>query len=201
MTVQRLSAFQQLIDDLRRAFAAAGGDTERAMRLARLGLEQALADDTLNAHSKAWPSTEGHKNLLLYEDPDYNFVINGVVRTLDRKRGVHDHAHAWTAYGILDGEEELTRYRRLDDGLREGFAEIALESVTKGVRGSVDVVPPFGIHAENGGANRSVAIIVRSERLAGRALQGRYRDGNRYYQGHGPEQVPFEVALTGEIAG
>lgn len=191
---ERLAAFQRLIDDLRAAFAAAQGDTALAMARARDALRAALADDTLHAHCKSWPSTEGHKNLLLYEDPDHGFVLNGVVRTEDRKRGVHDHAHAWTAYGILDGEEELTRYRRLDDGSREGYAEIELESKTIGTRGTVDLVPPFGIHAENGGANRSVAIIIRSERLVGRALQGRYREGNRYYQGSGPDQVPFEVA-------
>lgn len=193
MSANRLPAFQSLIDQLRSAFADARGDTAAAMAAAKVLLENALADDALHAHSKSWPSTEGHKNLLLYEDPDHDFVINAVVRTVDRKRGVHDHAHAWTAYGILDGEEELTRYRRVDDGRREGYAEIELESVRQGRRGSVDLVPPFGIHAENGGANRSVAIIIRSERLVGKTLQGRYREGNRYYHGQGPDQVPFEV--------
>lgn len=198
MTETRLPAFQRFIDELRDAFASAP-DTAAAMTATRAILERALRDDTLLAHSRRWPSTEGHKNLLLYEDPDHGFVINAVVRTLDRKRGVHDHAHAWTAYGILDGEEELTRYRRTDDASRPDHAEIELESVTRGGRGTVDVVPPFAIHAENGGAQRSVAIIVRSERLVGRALQGRYRPGTErtYYQGEGPTQVPFEVgALT-----
>lgn len=193
MSANRLPEFQFLIDQLRAAFAAAAGDTAAAMATAKALLEKALEVDALHAHSKTWPSTEGHKNLLLYEDPDHDFVINAVVRTLDRKRGVHDHAHAWTAYGILDGEEELTRYRRVDDGSREGYAEIEIESVTQGRRGSVDLVPPFAIHAENGGANRSVAIIIRSERLVGKTLQGRYREGNRYYQGQGPDQVPFEI--------
>jgi predicted metal-dependent enzyme (double-stranded beta helix superfamily) len=194
MPGKRLPVFQRFIDDLRAAFAEAGGDTEAAMQRARELLRRLLQDETLHAHAETWPSTEGHKNLLLYEDPDYGFVINGVVRTLDRKRGIHDHAHAWTAYGILHGEEELTRYRRLDDGSREGYAEVALVSVTKGTRGTVDLVPPFGIHAENGGANRSVAIIVRSERLVGRALQGRYRpETSRTFQGEGPIQVPFEI--------
>ncbi len=195
MTKTRLPAFQRFIDQLRDAFATAP-NTAAAMAATRVILERALRDDTLLAHSRNWPSTEGHKNLLLYKDPDHGFVINAVVRTLDRKRGVHDHAHAWTAYGILDGEEELTRYRRTDDASRPDHAEIELESVTHGGRGTVDVVPPFAIHAENGGAQRSVAIIVRSERLVGHTLQGRYRPGTErtYYQGEGPTQVPFEVA-------
>jgi hypothetical protein len=39
-----------------------------------------------------------------------------------------------------------------------------------------------------------VAVIVRSERLVGRVLQGRYNaKTDKYHQGEGPTQVPFEV--------
>ncbi len=51
------------------------------------------------------------QNLLLYEDPDYGFVVNAVVRTPEREGRVHDHAHAWTVYGVLDGMERLERLR------------------------------------------------------------------------------------------
>lgn len=192
MSGNRLPAFQKLIDELRAAFARASGDKATAMTETKRILEQALRDDTLHTHSKSWPSTEGHKNLLLYEDDDHGFVINAVVRTLERNRGIHDHAHAWTAYGLLDGVEELAHYRRLDDGSKEGFARIELVKADKAGRGTVAVVPPYGIHSENGGRERSVAIIVRSERLVGKCLQG--PDTNSTYQGEGPTQVPFEVA-------
>ncbi|TMA58494.1 MAG: hypothetical protein E6J73_17360 [Deltaproteobacteria bacterium] len=105
--------------------------------------------------SKNWPSTEGRKNLLFYEDPDYGFAINGVVRVPGRKGSIHDHAHSWTAYGLLDGTESLERYRRLDDGSKEGYAKLELESVTQGNPGKVDLVPPFDAHAEQGGPTRS----------------------------------------------
>lgn len=190
---RRLPAFQAFIDDLRAAFAAADGDIALAMEQTRRLLEGFVMDDSVLAHSKAWPSTEGHKNLLLYEDPDFGFVINAVVRTEDKRRGIHDHAHAWTAYGLVDGTEALDRYRRVDDGARDGYAEIELESTTQGRRGTVDLVPPFAIHSENGGKDRSVAVIVRSERLVGKAEQGRYRPGNRYFTGTGPDQVPYPL--------
>lgn len=96
---------------------------------------------------------------------------------------------------MLDGTEELNRYRRLDDGSKEGHAEIELESTAQGTRGIVDLVPPFGIHSETGGKERSVAVIVRSERLVGKVLQGRYKpDTNTTYSGKGPTQVPFELS-------
>ena len=65
----------------------------------------------------------------------------------------------------------------------------------KGYPGKVDLVPPFAIHSEKGGPARSVAVIVRSERLVGRTLQGRYdAKTDSYSQGQGPTQVPLDLA-------
>jgi predicted metal-dependent enzyme (double-stranded beta helix superfamily) len=194
MATQRLPVFQKFITDLRAAFANAP-DTKAAMETARDLLAELVTDDGLRAHSRDWPSTEGHKNLLLYEDPEYGFAVNAVVRTPNRKGGIHDHAHAWTAYGLLDGVEKLERYSRLDDGSKEGYAELRLDSVSESGPGTVDLVPPFDIHSEKGGPGRSVAVIVRSERVAGRVLQGRYDpEARTTHQGEGPTQVPFELA-------
>lgn len=194
MTMQkRLPVFEKFIQDMRAAWGKLPDLEARMKKTAEL-LQGLVQDLTLRAHSKNWPSTEGHKNLLLYEDPDYGFVINAVVRTPGRDGRIHDHAHAWTAYGVLDGTERLERYRRLDDGKKEGYARIQLESLTEGFPGKVDLVPPYAIHSEKGGPERSVAVIVRSERLVGRTLQGRYdAKTDQYGQGQGPTQVPLEV--------
>ena len=148
----------------------------------------------MRAASRSWPSTEGRKNLLFYEDPDYGFAINGVVRAPGRKGSIHDHAHAWTAYGILDGTESLERFRRVDDRSRDGYAELELESVTEGRPGRVDLVPPFDVHAEQGGPSRSVAVILRSERVAGKVLQGSYDKSNHTVRRiEGPTNIPYEI--------
>lgn len=191
---KRLPAFEKFIQDVRAAWAELP-DTEQRMKRVKVLLEELVKDSTIKAHSRNWPSTEGHKNLLLYEDPDYQFVVNAVVRTPGRDGRIHDHAHAWTAYGVLDGTERLERYRRIDEGKKAGFALIELESLAEGYPGKVDLVPPFAIHSEKGGPTRSVAVIVRSERLVGRTLQGRYNaKTDAYDQSQGPTQVPFEVA-------
>ncbi len=193
-TTKRLPVFEKFILDVRAAWAELH-DTEVRMKRVKFLLEGLVKDATMKEHSKNWPSTEGHKNLLLYEDPDYQFVVNAVVRTPERDGRIHDHAHAWTAYGVLDGTERLERYRRIDEGKREGYALLELESLTEGYPGKVDLVPPFAIHSEKGGPTRSVGVIVRSERLVGRTLQGRYdAKTDRFDQGEGPTQVPFEVA-------
>jgi predicted metal-dependent enzyme (double-stranded beta helix superfamily) len=191
---KKLPAFEKFIADLR-AIWAAEAENQRRMERAKPLLESFVQDDAVKAHSVNWPSTEGHKNLLLYVDPEYDFVINAVVRVPGRKGSIHDHADAWVLYGLLDGSESLERYDRLDDGSKPGYAEVKLASVTTGSQGKVDLVPPRNIHAEQGGPTRSVAVIVRSQRLGqGTVLQGRYDPRtNARTEGYGPTQVPYEL--------
>ena len=194
MANPRLPVLDKFIVDLRTIWA---GDSENERRMAKAKplLEQLVKDATLKAHSAGWPSTEGRKNLLLYVDPDHHFVINAVVRMPGRTGSVHDHADAWVLYGVLDGSESLERFERVDDGSRSGYAEVRLSSVTTGTQGKVDLVPPHSIHAEQGGPTRSVAIIVRSQRLGeGTILQRRYDAmANTVVEQYGPTQIPFDV--------
>ena len=190
----RLPVLETFIRDLRSIWAAES-ESQRRMERAKGLLEKFVMEPSLKVHSANWPSTEGHKNLLLYVDPDHHFVINAVVRMPGRKGSVHDHADAWVLYGMLDGTESLERYDRVDDGSRSGYAEIKLASVTTGSQGKVDLVPPNAIHAEQGGPTRSVAIIVRSQGLGqGTVLQGRYDPKtNTRTEGYGPTQVPYDL--------
>jgi 3-mercaptopropionate dioxygenase len=194
MSSVRLPVLEQFIGDLRTVWAAQS-DNRRRMEQAKPLLERLLRDPDLKAHSAQWPSTEGYKNLLLYVDPDHHFAINAVVRVPGRKGSVHDHADAWVLYGVLEGSESLERYERLDDGSRPGHAELRLSSVTVGTPGRVDLVPPQAIHAEQGGPTRSVAIIVRSQRLGeGTVLQHTYDPAAKtVIERYGPTQVPYEL--------
>ena len=189
-----LPLFQRFIADLCTIWDSEK-DNEQRMGRAKPLLEALVRDPGLKAHSAHWPSTEGHKNLLLYVDPDHHFAINGVVRMPGRTGGVHDHADAWVLYGVLDGSESLEHYERIDDGSRPGFAEVRLASVTTGTQGKVDLVPPHAIHAEQGGPTRSVAIIVRSQRLGeGTVLQRSYDPrAKTVVERYGPTQVPYEL--------
>lgn len=190
---KRLPAFEKFIQDLRAVWAELP-DMEARMKKGQMLLEQLVNDAALRRISQSWPSTEGRKNLLFYEDQDYGFAINGVVRVPGRKGSIHDHAHAWTAYGLLDGSESLERFRRVDDGSKEGYAKLELVSVTEGTPGKVDLVPPFDIHAEQGGPARSVAVILRSERVAGRVPQGSYNmENNTVRRIDGPTNIPYEI--------
>jgi predicted metal-dependent enzyme (double-stranded beta helix superfamily) len=194
MSSARLPVLEKFIHELRKVWST-NADNQSRMERAKPLLEKFVMEPTLKAHSRDWPSTEGHKNLLLYVDPEYDFVINAVVRVPGRKGSIHDHASAWVLYGLLDGTESLERYDRIDDGKKPGYAELKLASVTTGSQGKVDIVPPRAIHAEQGGDTRSVAIIVRSRKLGeGTILQGRYDPATKTRtEGYGPTQVPYEL--------
>ena len=189
----RLPAFEHLIHELRQVWSTVD-DVESRMRRAEALLKVTLADPTIVAHSKQWPWTPG-QNLLLYEDPDHHFVINATVRKPGSKGAIHDHGHSWTLYGLIEGTERIERYRRIDDGKRDGYAELKLVADRDMGPGGVDFVPPHEVHAERGGPQRSVAIIVRSERMVGRFKQHMFDpERNAVAEGWGPEQIPYELA-------
>ena len=99
-------------------------------------------------------------------------------------------------YAVLDGWESLERFERFDDGSTPGHAVVRMVSSTRGERGVVDIVPPFNIHAEQGGDGRSVAIIVRSQRLVGRVLQNGFNlADNTVVRRSGPVQTPFSLTV------
>lgn len=194
MSARRLPEFERFIQDVRAAWAAETDVAARMKKTAEL-LKELVDNSTMREHSVNWPSTDGHKNLVLYHDPDFKFIVNAVVRIKGAQGQAHDHAHSWTAYGVLAGKEKMERFRCVEDRRGEGYVKIELESVAEGGPGTVDLVRPFEIHSEKGALDgRSVAVIVRSEQVAGTALQGRYDiQTGKYFQGEGPTQVPFEV--------
>jgi len=189
----QVPVFAKFIDELR-AIWAEKTDSKSRMEAAKPVLEQLVMDNGLKALSANWPSTEGGKNLLFYVDPDYGFAINAVVRVPGRTGKPHDHGEAWVLYGVLDGTESLERYDRVDDGSKPGYAEIRLTSVTTGSQGKVDLVPPHDIHAEQGGSARSVAIILRSQKLGGTNVQHGYDPvAKTVVDRYGPRQIPSEL--------
>jgi predicted metal-dependent enzyme (double-stranded beta helix superfamily) len=189
----QVPVFAKFIDELR-AIWAAKIDIQSRMEAAKPALERLVRDDGLRTISANWPSTEGGKNLLFYVDPDHGFAINAVVRVPGRRGRPHDHGEAWVLYGVLDGTESLERYARIDDGSRPGYAEIEMTSVTTGSQGKVDLVPPHDIHAEQGGDARSVAIILRSQKLGGTNIQHGFNVAEKTVEErHGPRQIPYEL--------
>ncbi len=159
-------------------------------------LEELLDDGTLRSRARSWPvshdrTNQRYTNLLFYEDPDFGFVINGLVKDASGSTAVHDHGNSWVLYGLLEGSEVVARYERVDDGSVEGHAELVATDELSLSSGEVDVVPPWRAHAERAATDRTVAIIVRSANV-GQLLRNRYdvRAGTVELR-PGPQQVPY----------
>jgi len=163
-------------------------------------LAELLADPEVQEASQHWPDclpVDGRaENLLFYEDPDYGFAINGLTKGMDRagaRTRIHDHGHIYTLYGVLTGHERIERYDRIDDRSRPDFAEIrkAVDSFVG--PGEIDLVKPYEVHSEVTVGERTVAVIIRSQK-AGEFPQGRYDpETSVYFESVGPRQTPTEM--------
>ncbi len=168
-----------------------------AARWAKVGerLPVMLEDRDLQLRAADWPDTRTqdgkHTNLLFYEDPRHRFVINALVKWPGAVTPVHDHAHTWTAYSVLSGSEQVVRYELEEDGPVGAKGKLR-ECDSYTVRpGFVDVVPPHVPHAEHAGDERTVALIVRSERI-GSFNHRMWRHSTwEHFLSPGPSQVPF----------
>ena len=193
------NALDRFVSQTRELFASEPDLDKRWTALAPI-LAELLADPTVIEASKSWPDcvpADGRaENLIFYEDPDYGFAVNGLTKGEARQGArarIHDHAHIYTLYGVLDGHERIERYDRLDDGSRPDYAEITLASNNYCGPGEIDLVGPYEIHRENTVGERTVAVIIRSNK-AGNHLQGRYDvETGVYFQGYGPRQTPIEM--------
>ena len=191
MTQPQSRLLRRIVDPVRRLYGADLSEPERWSRISDV-LEAALADPELKAAARDWPKSHDrtnnrYTNLLFYEDPDFGFVVNGLVKDETGRTPVHDHGHAWVAYGLLEGAETVLRYRDPagSTSVLEPDEEISLAV------GEVDLVPPWTFHAEQAETQRTVAVMVRSARVGQFAHRRLNPDTGETYDHPGPHQVPY----------
>ena len=139
-------------------------------------------------------------NLLFYEDPDYGFVLNALIKEPGESTPVHDHGEVLTVYGVLAGGETVRRYRRVDAGAGENGGpeaddgiELELIGDHEVAPGYIDFVPPGDIHVEHNGPHRTIGLILRNGNV-GKNLQSWYdEDTGTRIRRYGPKQVPHEL--------
>ena len=155
---------QDFVGDLRAALAQNAPETTQfdagAAALGRL-----LANpDALAPYQDAL--AQGRGPWLLYQDPDYGFVVTLLRKQRANTTPVHHHGEAWTLYGIFDGQEVVHRYDRHDAGTAADRADVRLTVDHVRGPGEVEIEPAFAIHNETTGAERdTIAIAVRGRDL------------------------------------
>ena len=191
-----LPAAESFIAAMRKLYEDGVPETERWQRCREL-LKDLIADPAVKSHAQDWPitgynpKTDRVQNLLFYEDPDYGFAINALIKRPGGSAMIHDHGPAWTIYGVLQGEERIVHYDATERG--DGKFDMAERHAEICRPGDVDVVPPRLIHSEYAGDEKSIAVIVRSQR-SGTFEQYRYLEDGSQVVIRGPEQVPYDLA-------
>ncbi len=199
METKNQDALERFISKTHEVFAREQDPEKRWTALSPI-LAELLTDPEVIEASKHWPDcvpSDGRaENLLFYEDPVYKFAVNGLTKGEARQGGrtrIHDHAHTYTLYGVLDGRERVERYERIDDRSKPNYAKIKKTTDTLVTPGKIDLVKPYEIHAEVTVGERTVAVIIRSEKTGG-FNQGRYNtETNEYFESLGPRQTPVEM--------
>ncbi len=189
-----LPAVEEFVTALRAACAAGLAGEARWRRCGDL-LAALLGDPALRAHAQDWPvgGFDGRRadNLLFYEDPDYGFALNGLIKKPGGRAQIHDHGPAWTVYGLLEGRERIVRFGVVTG--QDGARRLEETMSTECGPGDVDIVRPHEIHSEYAGETRTVAFIVRSQRT-GTFPQMGYENGVDGERIAGPNQVPYDLA-------
>jgi predicted metal-dependent enzyme (double-stranded beta helix superfamily) len=193
------NALERFVRKTRALFANEPDPEKRWASLSPV-LAEFLADPAVVEASSNWPecvARDGRaENLLFYEDRDFGFAVNGLTKGPSRfgvLPRIHDHAHIYTLYGVLDGHERIERYERLDDRTKPDYAEIRQTADMHVGPGEIDLVKPYEIHREITVGESTVAIIIRSEKGGG-FNQGRYDpETNRYWESLGPRQTPVDM--------
>ncbi len=195
--VPPLACFARFVPAMRELWALDLADEERWQRVRAL-LPMLLDDPELRERAAEWTETRAadgkHTNLLLYEDPQYGFVVNALVKEPGAATPVHDHAHTWTAYGVIYGSERVVRYRlelEVAAGSVAQFTEVSSYMVKPGY---IDMVPPRLPHAEYVGDSRTVAIIVRSARVGGFDQRMWNHKTHVHFLAPGPQQLPYDFS-------
>jgi predicted metal-dependent enzyme (double-stranded beta helix superfamily) len=92
----------------------------------RLHLERLLKNPTLLGEHLGVPAPYTERTTIAHDpETDVHVLVHG--REKPGKSAPHDHGPCWVVYGSYTNYTQMRRWRRLDDGGREGHAELALQ--------------------------------------------------------------------------
>ena len=134
-----LEAFGQECVD---AIATMPGDDARD--LIRQKLEALLRDPAFLAR---WCSDDAEAGVrVIWEDPETGLRVMQHIYVDGKTSPPHDHGDSWAVYGQAVEWTDMTVWKRLDDGSREGYAELEAENTYRLDPGMAGIFHPGEIH-------------------------------------------------------
>ena len=159
-------AVSDLVAKLKGVMAAPGEPAEIAARVAALA--QPLAEDTSWIEPRCFDGNEeqGFAVTILHEEPDHTLLVETVCWLPGRGVAPPDH-QTWGVVIGLEGTERNVNWRRLDDGAREGYADLEVDQEIVVTRGDTVLLMPDDIHSvRNEGETPSLSLHIYGKSLA-----------------------------------
>ncbi len=83
----------------------------------------------------------------IFHDPQTDFMLLAHINEAGRTSPPHDHGASWAVYGQAIGWTEMTDYERLDDGSKEGQAELKVTRKYRLDPGKAGIFGPHQVHS------------------------------------------------------
>ncbi len=136
----------QFVEDAKRVVSASGGDRQRVVETLAPLVEKVVWDDGLFDERYRAEPENGRPRYLYHTQPDGALQVYVVEFVPGMPTPVHDHL-TWGLIGVCGGAQKTARYRRVDDGSRDGHADLTQLEETVLERGAVyPLLPPNDIH-------------------------------------------------------
>ena len=141
------TALAQYIESLRRITRDTTDPRDIIRRVTPLASELALAHErwVQRRYYTADPD-QGFGIHLLHEEPDHTLAVMAIAWLPGRGAPPHNHG-TWAIVAGVDGPETNVFWTRLDDGSRQGFAEIEKQASKVFAEGEVVSFLPESIHS------------------------------------------------------
>jgi predicted metal-dependent enzyme (double-stranded beta helix superfamily) len=153
-------ALEGFVADLRRVAAGAGDTNALLSAVKPLAVRYAASADARARCRKECDAEQGFGVQLLFEEPDHTLAVMLLSWLPGRGTPPHDHG-TWGVVVGVEGDEVNTFYKRVDDGSREGHAELAKLSEKAWGPGEAIGLTPSIIHAVRNDTNDiSVSLHV-----------------------------------------
>lgn len=183
-------SFGDFVTDLELITSVASMDEQKIKQIHRK-LRLLLSDPSFLSDEARTPNTERYARHLLHKDKRDRFVVVSLVWLPGQGTPVHDHS-TWGVAGIVSNELRIINYARLDDGRKNGYAELREASAVHAKAGTVlYVLPPNDeIHLlENASDRTTITVHVYGKEIT------RFNvfdvEKNRYQ----PSEVSYDTAV------
>jgi predicted metal-dependent enzyme (double-stranded beta helix superfamily) len=146
MTMTEATSLDRYIEDLRRITQETDDEDQIISRVGPLARQMALEKSWLLESHYDTDSEQGFGVHLLHEEPDHSLAVFVVSWLPGRGAPAHDHG-TWAVVAGVVGVERNIRYKRVDDGSRPGYGELAVKHEIDAGEGDLICMKTGGIHS------------------------------------------------------